>query len=219
MPVTFGYILTRIQRSLGDPLAATWSRTADIWPWTVEAIREFVIPRPMEDEYTFIAASHHLTLPADFRQIIWVEYPIDQEPPIYLERKNHLDPEFYGSDDYYDIDRDYDTGTGYTLWLSRLFAADDKLRISYLADHEVPDDENDTLTIPERYLNLLILYVVWRAWAERLGKQMIDPTAHTSTIQQMSATVQNAEQAYKRAVADALQELAESRLTPNLTMD
>lgn len=206
--------------SLGDDDASTWSRTDVIWPWCIEAMMAFPILRGMELEYTMIAASHKVTLPADFREIISVEYPIDQEPPDYLTRLNHLDPAFYSTETFYDVDRDYKTGKGWLLYVAKKLAIGEKVRISYLANHSTDVDDADKLiTVPDEYENILIAYVVAKAYRERLGAYMQDPTAHTSIILQMTDMVRKADDNYKALVLRAQENLAESRTSPHLHSD
>jgi len=220
MSVKFSTLLTDCLVSLGDDDASTWSRTDKIWPWAIEAMMAFPILRGMELEYTMLAASHKVTLPADFREIISVEYPIDQEPPAYLTRLNHLDPLFYQAETYYDIDRDYKTGKGWFLFVAKKLAIGEKVRINYLANHSTDvDDVNKLITIPDEYENILVAYVVAKAYRERLGAFMQDPTAHTSIILQMTDMVNKAEINYNQLVLRAQEKLAESRSSPHMASD
>ena len=220
MSVKFSTLLTDCLVSLGDDDASTWSRTDKIWPWAIEAMMAFPILRGMELEYTMLAASHKVTLPADFREIISVEYPIDQEPPAYLTRLNHLDPLFYQAVTYYDIDRDYKTGKGWFLFVAKKLAIGEKVRISYLANHSTDvDDVNKLITIPDEYENILVAYVVAKAYRERLGAYMQDPTAHTSIIMQMTDMTRKAEENYNQMVLRAQEKLAESRSSPHMASD
>jgi hypothetical protein len=220
MSVKFSKLMTDCLVSLGDEDASTWDRTDVIWPWCIEAMMAFPILRGMELEYTMLAASHKVTLPADFREIISIEYPINQEPPVYLTRLNHLDPAFYEALTFYDIDRDYKSGSGWFLFVSKLLAIGEKVRISYLANHSTDvDDANKLITIPDEYENILIAYVVAKAYRERLGVYMQDPTAHTSVILQMTDTVRKSEDNYHQLVLRAQEKLALSRTSPNLTSD
>ena len=215
---TLGSLVTRTATALGDPLATTWSRSTLI-TWANEAIREFPIPRPQDQIFVYVAAQHYTTMPTGFREVVWVEYPINQDPPEYLKYKSHFDPDFWGSDEYYDVDRDYTTGTGYLLWTSKEIQAGESVIVSYLSDHDDNLGELGVLTIPDRYLNILQLYVIWRAWSERLSVQLQTPTAHTSLIQQFRQAVDEAQEAYALAVKEALAELSVSRQTHGHSVD
>lgn len=220
MSVKFSQLLTDVLVSLGDSDASTWSRTDVIWPWCIEAMMAFPILRGMELEYVVMGATHKVTLSADFREIISVEYPIDQDPPLYLTRLNHLDPAFYEAETFYDIDRDYKTGKGWLLYTSKLLPLTHKIRISYLANHSTDvDDVNKLITVPDEYENILIAYVVAKAYRERLGVYMQDPTAHTSIILQMTDMVRKADDNYQQMVLRAQEKIAQSKTSPHLTSD
>jgi hypothetical protein len=220
MAVKFSTLLTDVLVSLGDSDASTWSRTDVIWPWCIEAMMAFPILRGMEYEYTIMGATHKVTMAADFREIISVEYPIDQDPPVYLTRLNHLDPAFYEAVTYYDIDRDYKTGKGWLMYTSKLLPLTHKIRISYLANHSTDvDDVNKLITVPDEYENILIAYVVAKAYRERLGVYMQDPTAHTSIILQMTDMVRKADDNYQQMVLRAQEKIAQSKTSPHLTSD
>jgi hypothetical protein len=93
MATSFQTLLTDILLALGDNSGTTWSRTDRIFPWAIEAIKNFPILRPMLDDHgNGVSAVYTVDMPTDFRQVISVEYPISQQPPAYLVRKNRLDP-------------------------------------------------------------------------------------------------------------------------------
>jgi hypothetical protein len=221
MAISFQKLLSDALIALGDNDASTWSRTGTIWPWCIEAMWAFPILRPMQDAYTMIAESHQIALPDDFREIISVEYPIDQEPPTYLARMNRLDPSFFASEDHYDIDRDYATGSGWILWVSKLLAIDEQVNINYLATHDtdLTDAPTSYITVPDEYENILIAYVVAKGYRERLGVYLQDPTAHTSLIMQMTDMTQKAEANYQQLVLRAQEKLAQSRSSPHMQAD
>lgn len=215
---TFGSHLTRIMYSLGDPGETTWSRTMEVWYWLIEAIREFPILRPMQSDLTSVTATHTLALPSDFKEIIAVEYPTAESPPRYHVRRSRLEVDFYDGE-YYDIDRDYDSGAGWNLWMGQTVAAAAAVRVDYLAMHDTNAGENMVLTIPDQYLNILSEYCIIRAWTERLSSEIQNPTAHAATIAQINATLEAHRQTYTRLVAQALSELTTSRVTLNHPSD
>ena len=221
MSVKFSQLLTDCLVSLGDSTAATWSRTDVIWPWCIEAMMAFPILRPMVDDHTNGAAKvYSYELATDFREVISVEYPISQQPPTYLSRKNRLDPNFYDQEGFYDIDHDYATGKGWYCYVSSGVAALAHIKMQYLANHSTDvDDVNKLITIPDEYENILIAYVVAKAYRERLGAYMQDPTAHTSIIQQMTDMVNKADLNYQQLVLRAQEKLAESRTSPHFASD
>lgn len=217
---TFGNLLTRIMYSLGDPSGTMWSRTNEVWYWLIEAIREFPILRPMQDTLSEIGVGdiHEFTLPEDFKYIISVEWPVDEDPPRYHMRRSRLEEDFYLGD-YYDIDRDYETGSGWILWMGQAVTSGDDVRVNYLGLHDTEATEIMVLTVPDEYLNILSEYVIMRAWIEQLSTIIQDPTAHTSTIEQINATIRDHRNNYERLVSQAVAELGTSRLTVNRAID
>ena len=219
--MNFKQLLTDCLVALGDADAETWSRLDVIWPWCIEAIQSFPILRPMLQDYTSITSSWTIALPADFREMISVEYPISQQPPAYMVRKNRLDPEFFSSITYFDVDHDYSAGVGWTLYLSTQYRAATHLKIQYLANHDTDMDDEDTsiVTIPDEYETILITQVMCRAYRERLSVVLQDPTAHTTIVDQLTKTVEQLEATYASMVAAARSQLAQSVITPHRQVD
>jgi hypothetical protein len=222
MAQTWSKVLDHCLLALGDVAGSTWSRTLIIWPWVQEAVLNFPILRPMLDDHTNGAAIvYSYAAPTDFREVISVEYPISQQPPELLQRKNRLDDSFWDAAGYYDIDHDYSTGTGWTIYVSGGVAALAHIKMQYLANHDtaIVDNSIATWTVPDQYENIIIAYVIVRGYRERLSDAMQDPTAHTSLIQQMTQMVKEAELSYKAQADAAYQRLADSRITPNVAVD
>jgi hypothetical protein len=218
--ITLGTLLTRIQAALGDTAGLIWNRTEVIWPWATDAIRAFPILRPKTVAHTVGDAGHSFTLPSDFRKVIYVEFPPYQDPPTYLARKGHLGPDFYGQDGFYDVDRDYDTGNDYMLWASNNLLVGDIVIVRYLATHVTEfANEYSYITIENQYVQVIINHVVLMAYTERLALQLTDPTAHTSTIQQMSEAVKSAEKNYLDLLNRSEQELTNSQRVAGWKVD
>ena len=221
MPFTYTKLLSDCLIALGDPTATTWSRTATIMPWTDEAMLAFPILRPMLLNHAMAATGHNFALPSDFREVINVEYPINQVPPCYLTRKNELDPDFYSIMDCYDVTHDYKSGLGWFMYISNSVLITEHVYVYYLANHLIglADDNTDEITIPDEYENIITAYVVAKGYRERLGAFMQDPTAHSSVIQQMTDMVHHAEDNYDRLVDLAVKKLVDSRITPQMHVD
>src|SRR5512143_2070743 len=221
MTTSFSELLTDCLVALGDSDGSTWSRTDVIWPWAIEAMLEFPILRPMEQSISVSITGHMFDLAADFRDIIAVEYPVSQEPPKYLTRKNRQDPSFFSTDEYYDVDRDYVSSGGWVLWTSKKIPAVSTIKVSYLANHktDVTDSTSSYISVPDEYRGILVAYVVAKGYRERLGAFMQDPTAHQSIITQMTEMVQHAEENYQLLIKRAQEKLAESRTSPHMHSD
>jgi hypothetical protein len=221
MAISFDAFMDHVFGALGDPTATTWSRTDQILPWSFEAFTAFPILRPRYLDKTAPANVYKYRLPVDFREIISVEYPITKQPPEYLTRKNRFDPAFWSSSNYFDIDNDYTTGDLYTIYFSGVFTNATHMYLEYLGLHDtdLTDDGAHFISIPDEYETIVITSVMCRAYRERLGKYMQNPTAQSSIIMQMTAMVEHLEAYYKQQLADALASLAESRVSPRLASD
>jgi hypothetical protein len=185
-------------------------------------VLNFPILRPMLDDHTNGASVvYSYAAPSDFREVITVEYPISQQPPTYLSRKNRLDEDFWSVINCYDIDHDYSAGTGWFIWVSGGVAALAHIKMQYLANHSttIVDDSVATWTVPDEYENIVVAYVVAKAYRERLSTYMVTPTAHTSIILQLTDMVKKAEDNYRDLAQRALVRLADSRITPNVAAD
>ena len=200
---TLAQLRDKTQLALADAAGATWP-DATVEDWLIDAIREFPILRPRQSAQKSSAGVHAYDLPADFSEVISVEYPLDQEPKAYLLRFSHYRQEFWAHDGYFDIERDFHAGKDFELWISNNLASDEDIYVNYMARHDTELVGTSTITVPDRYLNILVLFAVWRAFQERLAAQTKSPTEFNQILGQLSGQVREAEEAYRRALAQAL---------------
>jgi len=225
MSISFHQLLDDCMLAIGDTAGATWSRADVITPWAKEAMLAFPILRPTTNTTTVaISAKHNHKMPVDFREIVNVEYPIGEEPPIFLTRMNHLDPEFYQSESHYDVSRYYLDYVAYTGWMvitSKLLEIGDEVKVNYLANHivDLDDDPADLLTVPDEYEHILVAYVVAKAYKERLSVYLQNPTVYTNLIYQMVMMVDHADARYVQMVNEAIAKASESRTSPHMKAD
>ncbi len=222
MSITFAQLLTDCSVALGDISGTCWSRSDVIIPWCLEAMRTFPFGRPMLLTHLVSAGEvHTFDLPEDYRELVSVEYPIDEIPPSYLIRRSHFDPEFWQSDVYYDVDHNYEDGVGWIIYFSSELIDATSVKVEYLACHDLDmaDDEQHFITVPDEFYSLLIAQVTCRAYRERLGHFMQDPTVHTSIVMQLTEMVRRSEENYHKMLDTAQQKLASSKLSPRQTMD
>ena len=221
MSTTIDDLVTMCETALGGTVAAaTWGDTV-LTDWVGQAIVAFPILRPVQWQFTAEVLSRTAALPADYREVISLEYPIEQDPPSFKTRLSHLDPTFYESDDYYDIDRDYVSMEGYQLFMSFTPALAAEVNLNYLAIHSItpPREGELEIAIPEEYYPIVIADVVSKAFRERLSVYMQNPTAYTTIIYQMYEMVQHAEDRHTALLADAMAKLSSSRRTPIFKLD
>jgi hypothetical protein len=222
MTATFAQLLSDCLVALGDPSGLTWARTTVIWPWCIEAMRTFPLLRPQREDHTILAGEEwHYDLPANFREVISVEYPVGQSPPKFLIMKNRLDPEFYSTDEFFDVDHNYADGIGWIIHFSAAHKAATHVYVEYLAEHDLDmaDDQQHFITVADEFYSILLAQVCLRAYRERLGAAIQDPTAHTNIIYQLTEMVRKAEQNYNDLLAATWQKISNSKVSPRQAVD
>jgi hypothetical protein len=225
MSITFTQLLDDCLIALGDAAGDTWDRTDVIIPWAKEAMLAFPILRPTTETITVaIVAKHAHKLALDFREIVSVEYPIDEEPPVFLTRMNYFDPYFYASEDHFDVSRYYLDYLEYTGWMvitSKLLEIGEEIKVNYLANHNVDlaDDDSDVISISDEYEHILVAYVVAKAYRERLSYYSQNPTVYTNLIYQMVTMVEKADARYQQLINEAIAKASESRTSQHMGAD
>lgn len=226
MSISFSQLLSDCLIALGDDNGLVWSRINKIWPWCIEAMQTFPFGRPQRLDHTITAGElRHFDLPVGFREVISVEFPVDQDPPVYLKRYNRFDPYFYKSHEFYDVDHNYEDGSGWTLYYSVYMEPQapglPHMYVDYLADHDLDMEDLITcyITVPDEYYSILIHQVMCRAYRERLSFYMQDPTVHTSIVMQLTEMVNKAEERYDSLVTAAQQKSSNSKQLPSQSVD
>ena len=230
MAITFTKLLDDIMYMLGyegpgEGLPEdTWNRALQLAEWAKQAMLAFPILRAKTYGFTLIGSTHEIELPADFKQMMSVEYPASQEPPVYIIRRSHLDPGFYVSKQTcYDVDRNYSAGVGWIMHISKLLTAGDHLHINYLAPHEIELEDNgtDEITVPDEYEEILILYVITRCYRELMTTYAIDPSMHENVITELTEMINQAEVRYMGMIKNLLSSTnaGASAITPTRTVD
>ena len=90
---TYTALLDFCELALNDVSNSTWLRST-LGQWADEAMRALPILRPMRNSYAVVSPLNKLDMPSDFREMVSVEYPLNEDPPSYLIRMNRLDPDF-----------------------------------------------------------------------------------------------------------------------------
>jgi hypothetical protein len=212
---TLATLADEAQILLSDSGAATWAQ-ATIEGWINAAIRDYSqhFPREVTDTITTTADTRKYDLPANFLDMLSVEYPTGEDPPEYLSRLpfNHRD--FWGSDYFYDVVKHEDTGDVAELWISKKPAASETVTYIYQASHDHALDPSDTVTVPSHHHNLLILFVFWKANQELLSAEQQAPTSNSSLLMgQLASNMDRAKRTYYATIAQALRAIeGQSRL-------
>ncbi|MFN2242537.1 MAG: hypothetical protein ACK2U2_09635 [Anaerolineae bacterium] len=223
---TLAQLADRAQLTLNDSAAGTWPQ-ATVEAWCIDAIRDYsqAFPRTRALTISVSGASpgHEFNLTTDTIDIVQVEYPQGEDPPVYLKRRHRTHPLFYRQTGYYDFELLHDSQEYSILYLSEEPADGDT--IAYLAKchHDVTLSSGDDITVPVEHESLLILYVLWQAFKERLATEQQDPdttlAGAVTLLQQLVKGATQAEAEYRRALQRALQARSESGATGPWTVD
>jgi len=119
------------------------------------------------------AGARQYNLPNNIHGIISVEYQpggSSTEPPAYFKLHDHMLDDFYTTDEVYDwlkLDNSASASAPSTILVNPETPADaDTYSIEYTADHAALSSGADVLTVPDRHINLIYLYVRWCAIQE-----------------------------------------------------
>jgi len=195
-----------IQIQLDDAGGATWAQSV-VEQLLNDAIRDYSnhFPRAITATINTTLNDRTYDLPANFREIVTVEYPTAQDPPEYLSRLSFKHRDFYQSDSWYDIIRREDVGDVDEIWMSKKPAAAETITITYLASHDYALASGGTITVPDIHHNILISFVLWKATQILQSNEQQGPTSNSSLL--MSQLANNADRlkrAYATAIAQAL---------------
>jgi hypothetical protein len=223
MATTLAQLADICQTQLADSGAGTWPQ-ATVEAWVLEAIRDYSVHFPRRKEYKINCNDdvHEYPLPVDFLDAILVEYPDGEDPPKYLARKHRTDPAFWLSDDHYDLYVTGDVTESPTvpgesdndlLIVSPETATGEDIILQYLARHDDSISSGDEVTVPARHFDLIVTFVVWRAWVERLGEEEQAPDQTVLLLSQLASNADRAHRRYTEALNRAKSARSESGIT------
>lgn len=213
---TLAQLADRAQNAIGDPTAAIWSQ-AKIEEWVLDGIRAYSRDFPkthLPYNLSTTINDQKYNLPADFLEIVTVEYPIGNTPPTYLQHAHSQSADFWvNGSQRYDIIHHRDTDTPDELWISDIpTASGQTIAIHYNARHNTSLAAGDTITIPPHHEDLIILMVVITAWQERLSAAVASSTTSPLKISEISDALSDTQQRLIVAIQNA-----KTSLTPSQT--
>ena len=201
---TLAEMADRAQLVLNDTAAGTWSQTI-VEEWCLDALREYNqhFFRSAQHFIDCVAGQHYYELNADFRGVIYVSYPWDLDDPVYLKRLSRQHPDFWLSDDYYDIQESYDVYDAPLIWISASPSAGEQIYVHYASLYDIELTSIDNFEIPPEHDPIIIAFVVWRAHQERLATEAQNPDTTIRMLQQMKLAVQSTEFTYRQLLRRA----------------
>lgn len=223
---TLANMADRCQLTLNDSGAGTWSQDT-VESWVIDAIRDYSqrFPRTRTVSITFSGDDngHEHEFTTDIIAVALVEYPGDEDPPVYLKRRPRTHSQFYGHAGYYDVHLPHDQTEYSLIYTSEEPQDGEKLYVTFTCHHDVTLDSGDDLTVPVHHEGILLLYVLWQAFKERLSTEEQDPdttlAGHVTLLQQLVKGAKQAEEEYRRALERAEAARSESNITGPWTVD
>jgi hypothetical protein len=205
-----------VRRRLGDlALPYHWS-DLQINQWLNDAIADYGLyfPRTLSLEIDTEAGGRAYELPGDFQTAIRIEYPGGEETPCLLQRLSFNEEDFWELAGRYDILQRGDAVAPSELWLSDSPHDGETIRIDYLADHASLDDDGDVCSVPDRHLELLLLFVRWASAQELASSEARNPNPGSLSLSALDANTLRAEATYRQQLAQALRrESASARVS------
>jgi len=121
--------------------------------------------RRVEVSIDCVADQHEYALSSytGIQAVISVEYPEGEDPMEYLEYRRETDPRGFWTDGYYCVRGDDPPAT---LVIGAKPSTGETIGLTYLADHTALTADNSVLTVPDRHLEGLVLFVRWKAECE-----------------------------------------------------
>jgi hypothetical protein len=199
------------QESLSDTGGSIWDQ-AVVENWVLEAIRDYSMHFHQVKDETIATSDgvHEYILDRDVLDVINVEFPDSQDPPEYLTRLPRTDPRFWASDKFYDLELRHTFAPDYesAIWISAPGETGVSIGYQYLAAYYEGTGvvADITVTLPINHVQILIVYVHWKAATERLFDELQDPDRTIHLIDGMRNTVDTLRQQYDRMLAEALAE-------------
>lgn len=166
------------RRRLGDLTSPFKFSDDQVNQWINDSIAYYSIhfPQTLSIKIDCIDDDREYNLPAGFIQIQSVEYPDGEDPPEYLYRRSLTHPDFWSEDGFYAI-RAATTDTSIAiLFISEEPSTGEDIIVIYDGEHTfLDDDDTDELTVLERHLDLVILYVRMAAYQSLATVESANP--------------------------------------------
>ena len=169
------------------------------WPdatlnqWINDAIAEYSVhfPRYLTGTINCVAdqVEYSLSSLTNPQRILCVEYPDGGDPMTFLARRAVNDTRGFWGKDYYDV---WGADSPSTLVIGQKPSLGEDIVVHYLGDHDYPSTDNDVLTVPDRHLEGLALFVWMCAARELLAAEAADPQTTTLLLAQFDVLVYRA---------------------------
>lgn len=189
------------RRRLGDLDSPFEFSNLQINQWINDAIADYSVyfPREATQVIDLVEAQSVYALEAA-RQVLAVVHPAGSDPPCYLPRGDQRGEGFFGRRRY-DLIGDPPTH----LVLGLVGQPGEQVEIRLLRDHDYPASDGTPVTLPDRHLELLVLFVRMAAAQEVASREMMDPQVTTLLSSTLSTNAGRAEREYRLKLKEYLQ--------------
>jgi hypothetical protein len=199
MSTTFGNLKSSLRQILPDKI--TWSEQA-FDRWAKEAIQDYSVHFPQQLTAT-------ISVTADVRiynlagvlgrlyEVLQVEFPTGETPPVFLYRLSQEHPKFQDGA-VYDLSGDPVT----TLILGKTPAAGQSIALTYTAPHTQPASDEVYLSVPDEGLEVLRLYVIWKARLALEHELAVDLDRQTGLVQVNDQSADHAWEMYSAKITE-----------------
>ena len=211
---TLAELIDQVEADLADSGNATWL-ASDVQRWVVDAIADYSqhFQRELLVDLTVLTDDDRThDLPDIVVGIVSVEYPQGEDPPKYLHPRSHTHPNFWIEDGYFDYITSGNDTDADEIWISEKPTAGEKIRVRYLAHHDLPTSTSTPCTVPDEHQYILRNYALWRAAIQLKIIEEASPTSNSSLIMsQLAVNVDRMRRAYVDSLAKALYATSRSK--------
>lgn len=190
-----------VRRRLGDLTAPYKWSDEQVNQWINDAIADYSIHFPLVKTLTISCSEddRQYDLDTDFVDVLSVEYPTGEDPPEYLERRERTHPDFWEVDGFYDVLKHRDFEDPDELLISEKPDAGESIDVIYQAHHTfLDDDDTDEMSVPERHLELIVLFVRMAAFQELATTESADPYTNSIIAGTLELNAFRAERSYRK---------------------
>ncbi|MFN2158764.1 MAG: hypothetical protein ACK2TW_02310 [Anaerolineales bacterium] len=194
-----------VRRRLGDLTAPYKWSNEQVNQWINDAIADYSIHFPLLKTQTISCSEddRQYDLSTDFVEVISVEYPTGEDPPVYLTRRDYKHPDFWEVEGYYDVLKHRDFENPDELIISEEPDEGESIDVIYQAHHTfLDDDDTDEMSVPERHLDLIILYVRMAAYQELATTESCDPNTNSIIAGTLELNAHRAERFYRKQLSE-----------------
>lgn len=173
--------------------------------WINDAIRDYShnLPRLASATLPMVSGQTSYSIAVySIQAVRAVEYPAGQSPRRLLRRLSRADPRFDGGA-YYDLKADHSI-----LYIGERPTTSESLLLEYDTPHTIPSSDAAALTVPDRHLELLRLFVVWKAAAQLELDESVSVDRRREMLEALGTTASRLEQAYRQRMSEVLASMA-----------